>query len=91
MLILTCLLICYNPKDTIEDILIKTGALVRPPEGGIGPDKGTVPMYAGGEFRSRIGRLFAEYLVHQVELKKQRVKSYAILLGIVRRLYFVDF
>ncbi|CAM9506212.1 unnamed protein product, partial [Laminaria digitata] len=28
VLILTCLLICYNPKDTIEDILIKTGALV---------------------------------------------------------------
>lgn len=29
VLILTCLLICYNPRDSTEDILIKTGSLVR--------------------------------------------------------------
>lgn len=29
VLILTCLLICYNPRDTAEDILVKTGAIIR--------------------------------------------------------------
>ncbi|CAB1097672.1 unnamed protein product [Ectocarpus sp. CCAP 1310/34] len=29
VLILTCLLICYNPRDSTEDILIKTGTIVR--------------------------------------------------------------
>lgn len=29
VLILTCLLICYNPRDSTEDILIKTGTLVK--------------------------------------------------------------
>ena len=29
MMLLTCLLICYNPKDTVEKELIKTGVLVQ--------------------------------------------------------------
>lgn len=27
--LLTCLLICYNPRDSTEEILVKTGTLVR--------------------------------------------------------------
>ncbi|CAN0187267.1 unnamed protein product, partial [Hapterophycus canaliculatus] len=29
LLILSCLLICYNPRDSTEDILIKTGTITR--------------------------------------------------------------
>ncbi|CAM9447346.1 unnamed protein product [Ascophyllum nodosum] len=37
ILVLTCLLICYNPRDSTEDILVKTGAVVRasPQEPGL--------------------------------------------------------
>ncbi|CAN0126765.1 unnamed protein product, partial [Phaeothamnion confervicola] len=28
-LIFTCLLVCYNPRDSVEDMLWKTGVLAR--------------------------------------------------------------
>lgn len=59
VLILTCLLICYNPRDSTEDILIKTGTLVKrrgQPEGGGGAGGegggvggGSTPFDVGGE------------------------------------------
>lgn len=54
VLILTCLLICYNPRDSTEDILIKTGTIMRqhhkPGEGG-----GGEPGSQAGDLEGTLG------------------------------------
>ena len=47
VLVLTCLLICYNPRDSTEDILIKTGTIVRH-HGDQAPEDGKMEEGGGG-------------------------------------------
>eukprot|EP00752_Nemacystus_decipiens_P010913 g9699.t1 len=59
VLILTCLLICYNPRDSTEDILIKTGTLVKRHgqlEEGVGQGAGGAARAgAGGSEPAHLG------------------------------------
>ncbi|CAM9473014.1 unnamed protein product, partial [Ectocarpus fasciculatus] len=52
VLILTCLLICYNPRDSTEDILIKTGTIMRHK---LGEGAGEKPGSQAGDLEGAAG------------------------------------